>query len=178
MKPWKTISKDAILNTNKFLKIEKHAVQLPDGKVIPDWQYVITPDFVSIVALTKKGEFVVIKQYKYAVGEVTISPVGGYIEPGEEPLESAKRELREEAGYESENWISLGKYVIDSNRGCGNAYLFLAKDAEQTCIPNSGDLEEQEILLLSRTEIDEIISEEKLKVIPWIANFLLALRKI
>ena len=176
MEKWKTLSKETILKTNKFLAVEKHKVQLPDGQIIPDWQTVITPDFISVVVLTDENKFLVIRQFKYAVKEISLAPVGGYIEPNEIPLNAAKRELMEETGYTASEWISLGDYVVDSNRGCGTAYLFLAKGANKISEPNNDDLEEQEILLLSREELESAISNGEFKVVPWLANILLSLR--
>jgi hypothetical protein len=53
MQPWKTVSRKTILNHSRYLVVESHAVQLPDGRVIPDWPWVITPDFVNVVAVTE-----------------------------------------------------------------------------------------------------------------------------
>lgn len=178
MKNWKTLTKETVLSTNKFLTVEKHKVELHDGEIIPDWQYIITPDFANIVAVTKDNKFIIIKTYKYAVKEISLSPVGGYIELGEEPLACAKRELLEETGYIADEWIYLGDYVVDSNRGCGRAYSYLAKGAQKVSEPNDGDLEEQEILLLTRGELEKAISQNEFKVLPWIANILMALRKL
>ena len=176
MEKWKTISKETVLKTNKFLTVEKHKVQLPDGKIIPDWQTVITPDFISVVVVTEEEKFLVVKQFKYAVKEISLAPIGGYIEPDEIPLDAAKRELMEETGYTAAEWISLGNYVVDSNRGCGTAHLFLAKGAKKISEPNNDDLEEQEILFLSREELEAAISNGEFKVVPWLANILASLR--
>lgn len=176
MKPWKTLSKKTILKTNKFLTVENHVVELPDGKIISDWQTIITPDFISVVVLTKQNKFLLIRQKKYAVKDISLAPIGGYIEPGEAPIDAAKRELLEETGYAAEEWISLGDYVIDSNRGCGNANFFLATKAEKISEPNNDDLEEQEILLLTRKELEKAISNNDFKVVPWLTNILLSLR--
>ncbi len=176
MKTWKTLSSETILNSNKFLSVEKHKVELPDGKIIHDWQKVITPDFISVVVVTNENKFLIIRQYKYAINEISLAPVGGYIEPDEIPLDAAKRELMEETGYSADEWISLGSYVVDSNRGCGTANLFLAMNAKKIAEPDNDDLEEQEILLLTRDELETAISQNEFKVVPWLTNILLSLR--
>lgn len=135
METWKTLSKSVILNHSKFLVVENHTVELPDGRVIPDWPWLVTPDFVNVVAVTEDNTFVCFRQTKYAVPDTTLAIVGGYLEPGEDPLAAAQRELLEETGYESANWIELGRYRVDANRGAGTAHLFLARDARRVAAP-------------------------------------------
>jgi hypothetical protein len=49
LKLWKTRSRKTLLNHNKFLTVETHEVELPDGTIIPDWAWIITPDFVIVI---------------------------------------------------------------------------------------------------------------------------------
>lgn len=178
MQRWKTLSRRVILDHSKYLTVENHEVQLPDGRVIPDWPWIITPDFVNVLAVTEEGKFVCFRQTKYAVEGTALAPVGGYLEPGEEPLAAAKRELLEEAGCEASDWTDLGRYRVDSNRGAGTGYLFLARGARQVAEPDSDDLEEQELLHLSRSEIEDALAAGEFKVLPWAATVALALRYI
>jgi len=175
MRPWKTQHRETILDCGKFLRVENHVVELPDGRVISNWPWVITPDYINVVAITEVGKFLCFRQTKYAIEGVGLSLVGGYIEPGEEPLLAAKRELLEETGYEADRWISLGQYPVDGNRGAGNANLFLALDAQQVAAPDADDLEEQELLLLSRSEVEAALTAGDFKLLPWAAAMGLAL---
>jgi ADP-ribose pyrophosphatase len=178
MKPWKTLSRQTILNHSKFLVVEKHTVELPDGRVIPNWPWLVTPDYVNVVAVTEGGQFLCFRQTKYAVGGLTLASVGGYLEPGEAPLIAAQRELLEETGYEAPDWVSLGCYPVDANRGAGQAHPFLALDAYRVAEPNADDLEEQELVYLSRTEIEAALAAGEFKVLPWATAVALALLRL
>jgi ADP-ribose pyrophosphatase len=101
--------------------------------------------------------------------------VGGYIEPGEEPLAAAKRELLEETGYEARQWESLGDFSVDGNRGNGIAHFFLAREAHPVTEPDADDLEEQEMLKLSRAEVEAAVARGAFKVLPWQTVMALAL---
>lgn len=180
MQNWKTHKRHTVLNPDdgRFLKVEYHLVELPDGTLIQDWPWVITPDFVNVVVVTETGEFICFRQTKYAVNGTSLAVVGGYLDPGEDRLAAAKREVLEETGYEAAEWTDLGSYPVDGNRGAGTAHLFLARGARWVQRINADDLEEQELLLLSRSEIESALRNGKFKVLPWAAVVALALIRI
>lgn len=176
MQAWETLSRRVILDYSKFLTVEEHAVQLPDGQVISDWPWVVTPDFVNVVAVTEEGQYLCFRQTKYGIDGTSLAPVGGFMEPGEEPLAAAQRELLEETGYEGGEWIPLGSYRVDANRGAGMAYFFLALDVRRIAEAQSDDLEEQELLSLGRGEMEAALTAGQFKVLPWATIVALALR--
>lgn len=100
------------------------------------------------------------------------------IEPGEDPLDAAKRELLEETGFQSTEWIDLGSYRVDPNRGVGIRYLFLARDAVPVAEPSSDDIEDQELLHLSREELEDALRTGEFKVLSWVAAVSLALQHL
>jgi ADP-ribose pyrophosphatase len=178
MKPLKTISKKKVLDMGKYLTVEDHSVELPNGRVIHDWPWIITPDYVNVVAVTDDGKFPVFRQTKYSVEGTSLAPVGGYLEPGEDPLTAARRELLEETGYEASEWVFLGSYAVDGNRGAGTANLYLAQKARRVAEIDSDDVEEQELLLLSQAELEAALDAGKFKVLAWATNIALALRHL
>jgi ADP-ribose pyrophosphatase len=167
MELWKTLHRTTLLTHDKYLTVENHTIELPGGQVLDNWAWLTTPDYINVVAVTTDGEFICFRQTKYAVEGVSLAPVGGYIEPGEDPLAAAQRELLEETGYRAERWHALGQYVVDGNRGAGIAHLFLAEEAQPVAARNADDLEEQELLLLSRAEIEQALAGGQFKVLPW-----------
>lgn len=175
MRGWKTLSRRTLLDLSPWLTIEEHAVELPDGRMIDGWPWVESREFANVVAVTEDGRFLLFRQVKYAVAGTTLGPVGGYLEPGEEPLAAARRELLEETGHEADEWTPLGRYVVDGNRGCGVGHLFLARGARRVAEPDADDLEEQELLLLTRAEVEAALSAGGLEVLSWAAAVALAL---
>jgi len=175
MQPWNTLSRQTILQHSKHLSVEDHTVELPDGRVIPHWAWTITLNYVNVVAVTQAGLFLCFRQTKYGLSGDSLAAVGGYLEPGEEPLAAAQRELREETGYLAEEWIPLGDYREDANHGGAIAHLYLARGAIQVAQPNSDDLEEQELLLLSQDGVRRALAAGEFKVLAWAAAMGLAL---
>ena len=178
MKTWKTLSRTPILDTGKYLSVEYHTVELPDGQVITGWPWVITPDYVNVVAVTAEGRFLVFRQVKYGVEGTSLATVGGYIETGEDPLTAARRELLEETGCTAGDWQALGAYRVDANRGSGMAHFFLARGAQRVAERDADDLEEQQLLELTRSEIELALMRGEFKVLAWTAIIALALQLI
>ncbi len=86
------------------------------------------PGAVVIIALGADGEVYLVRQWRHAISQVLLEFPAGGLEPGEEPLSTAKRELREEAGLEAARWTSLGHFF--SSPGFANEilHIFLAED--------------------------------------------------
>tara|TARA_Y100000588_G_scaffold375190_1_gene451208 strand:+ start:1868 stop:2431 length:564 start_codon:yes stop_codon:yes gene_type:complete len=175
LRPFKALSRNTVLKLGKFLKVESHTVESPDGRLIEDRGWLVVPDAVIVLAITTDQRFLCFRQIKYAVEGVTLAPVGGMIELGEDPFEGAKRELLEETGYEAPEWTSLGSYCADPDRGNGKRYLFLARQATQVAEPNSDDVEDQEILTLSREELETALLDGQFKALSWTAVVAVAL---
>ncbi len=178
MPSWKTLSITPVLSFGKWLHVEDRTVETPDGQVIEHWPWVHTPDYVNSLAVTRDGRFLIFRQGKYGLEDESLAPVGGYIEPGEDPLDAAKRELREETGYEAAEWLSLGSFLVDPNRGVAMGYLYLASGAVQVAEANADDLEEQHLLLMERAELAEALRGGQFKVLAWAAIIAMALLRI
>lgn len=167
MQTWKTLERRTVLENGKWLTVEFLTLELPDGQRIEKWAWVTLPEYVNVAVVTTDGQYICFQQEKYAVDGVSLAPVGGYLEAGENPLSGAQRELLEETGYQAGVWVNLGQYAVDGNRGAGVAHLFLAKGAVKVAEVNADDLEEQELVLLTRAEVEAAVRAGAFKVLPW-----------
>ena len=87
--------------TGRIFNVDRLRVQLPDGRsAIRD--VVRHPGAVAVVALTDEGRICLVRQYRTALGRVTVEIPAGKLAAGEDPLECASRELLEETGMEAE----------------------------------------------------------------------------
>jgi ADP-ribose pyrophosphatase len=172
---WKTRSIKTSLSMGKWLTVEDRSVETPSGQVIEHWPWVISPNYINVLAAAQDGRYLVFRQGKYGLEGESLAPVGGYIDPGEEPLQAAKRELLEETGYEAEDWRWLGHFIVDPNRGVATGDLYLARRAHLVTQRHADDLEEQELLLLTRDELLAALQGGEFKVLAWAANIALAL---
>ena len=111
------------------------------------------PDWVNIVARTPEGRFVVIRQFRFGTGTNTLEIPGGMIDPGEDPLSAAKRELREETGYESEAWTPLGYVEPNPAFQTNRCHHFLATGAVRSA---SQELDAGEDIVVDTLSPDEL----------------------
>lgn len=83
---------------------------------------------VTMLAVKDNGNVLFVKQFRYPIKEVSIELPAGKLEIGENPDLAAKRELEEETGYISDNWVKLG-YIYTSVGFCDEKlHLYLARD--------------------------------------------------
>jgi ADP-ribose pyrophosphatase len=86
-----------------FLKIQRDRVRLPDGAVTTR-EYIRHPGAVVIIPLFDDGTVLLERQFRYPLADVFIELPAGKIDPQEDPLDCAKRELQEETGYTATDW--------------------------------------------------------------------------
>ncbi|MEP7061376.1 MAG: NUDIX hydrolase [Betaproteobacteria bacterium] len=116
MKPVPPAGDDALTETRidgepvfdgKLLHVRRDRVRLPDGGEATR-EYIVHPGAVMIVPRLADGRYVMARQFRYPLGRVFLEFPAGKIDPGEAPLDTARRELQEEAGYAAAQWRRLG----------------------------------------------------------------------
>ena len=86
-----------------FLKVARDQVRLPDGATASR-EYIRHPGAVVVLAILDDGSVLLERQFRYPLGRVFIELPAGKIDPGEDVLACAKRELQEETGYTASDW--------------------------------------------------------------------------
>ena len=146
--PWKIVKSKDIYNALPWIKLSTHQIILPNGQMIDNFHRIEMPEYVVVVAHLADGRIIMERQYKHGVGKPSLMLPAGVIEDGEKPLDAAQRELLEETGYVAEEWQFLGEYVVNASYGCGKAHIFMAQNVRLVMEPDSGDLEDIEVVLM------------------------------
>ncbi len=89
-----------------FLKMKRDTVALPDGQEAIR-EYLEHPGAVAILAVLDDGRIVLERQYRYPIEQAVIEIPAGKLNPGEDPLLCAQRELQEETGYVAKHWRKI-----------------------------------------------------------------------
>lgn len=151
--------------------VEEAEVELPDGSVQKRW-YVVNPDAVLVMPIDGKGNIVLIKEWASAAQKKITKLVAGKIDPGEDPIVAAQRELREETGYGAKSLEFVGNIPAQANWQKQNKYFFVATDLYDA--PLQGDEFEKAELL--PTSFDDVI--QKIEVGELRGDIAVALRQL
>ena len=111
---------------NDFFKVLEDDVIEPDGK---DGKYatIRLKQGACVLPIDDEGNVYITRQFRYAQEKKMLEALAGAIEEGEDKLEAAKREAKEELGIEAEDWKYLGKIESDTSITNSTTHLFLAR---------------------------------------------------
>lgn len=150
--PWDVLESKQI-PAGRFT-ITKDHVRLPNQKEI-DFSYINLKPAVCVLAINDLNEVILINQYRYAVKEWKWELPAGMIELNEDPLNTAKRELLEETGYEADSWHSLGYFHPSAGSTTELFYLFAATDLKYN---EKQDLEDSELIQVHSKKWDDVLN--------------------
>lgn len=138
--------------TGRIFNVDRLRVELPDGRVaIRD--VVRHPGAVAIVALTEDGRICLVRQYRTALGRVTVEIPAGKLAPGEDPLECAGRELLEETGMSAEK-IAFLTTIATSDGFCDELiHIYMATGLEFS----RSDPDADEFINVDHVPLEELV---------------------
>lgn len=138
------------LYKGKVIRLSKERLTLPNGETT-ELEVIRHPGAAAIVPLLADHQVVMIKQYRHAVGQFLWEVPAGTINPGESPIECAKRELPEEAGYRARTFQELGEIFPLPGYSDEHIHIFLATGL----IPGRQNLDADEVLDVRPIPLEE-----------------------
>ena len=134
---WKTISSETAYE-NPWIRVEHRDVVTPAGSPGVYGVVKFKNKAIGIVPMDDEGFIYLVGQYRYPLGEYSWEIPEGGGPFGEDPLEAAKRELKEETGLEAGNWQRIGRIHTSNSVTDEEGFIFLASGLTQ------GDAEPEE----------------------------------
>ena len=129
------------------MTLREDRVRLPSGHVIEEFHVTDYPDWSAVIAVTETGDVVLVEQYRYGVGRMSVEFPAGAVDPGEAPEATARRELLEETGYAAERFHYLGALTAEPSRATNRGHFFVAEGARRVAEPAAEETEDLRVLL-------------------------------
>ena len=161
MDKWKVLSSEYLIR-KPWLTARCDRLELPDGRIMPEYYVLEYPDWVNVIAITKDGKFVMERQYRHAAGVTAYELPCGVKEKGETPLKAAQRELAEETGYGGGEWREMMKISPNPGAMTNWTHCFVATGVEKTSAQHFDEHECLTVHLLDRDEVWALLKENKI----------------
>ena len=145
----------------KILDVHRLEVELPNGRRSAR-DIVRHPGAAAVVALTESGKIVLVRQYRTAIDRVTVEIPAGKLDPGEDPLDCARRELHEETGFRAKKIRKLTQIVTSCGFCDELIHIYLATGLEFDA-PDPDDDEFVNVDLVPLHELIDAVLDGKIE---------------
>lgn len=187
---WEPVSVEHVIQ-DKWIDLRRAEYRFPDGTTFSPFYNYSRRSYVVIVASDAEGNYLCVRQYRHGIGEVTTEFVAGGIESStgreyitkedtlsshENALEAAKRELKEETGYTSDEWEHLLTIPSAATIADNYAFIFRARNCRRTSEQHTDSTEFLRMEKYSAEEIEELIATGRFQQAMHVMAWLLAQR--
>lgn len=187
---WEELYTEHIVQ-DEWIDFRRSAYRFPDGSVFEPFYSYSRRDYVVIVASDTDGKYLCVRQYRHGIHQVTTEFPAGGIERkdgkeyggnrdnfAENALSAAKRELREETGYESGEWRHLITVPSNATIADNYAHIFVAENCSRVSGQSLDETEFLNVQKLSADEIEALIVNGDFQQAIHIMGWLLARRNV
>jgi ADP-ribose pyrophosphatase len=174
---WERLRSERLLETPYFV-LRSDGLRLPGGAVKDPYYVVERPDAAIIFPLTGEDEVVLVRQYRPPLERMELGLPAGLVEEGEKPEAAARRELLEETGYSGGEWEPLGSLASSPSLKDNWAYLFLARNVEETSAPDPDEHELVEVVKVPVEDLRGLIRSGEIVSSSGVAAVMLALERL
>lgn len=174
---WETVSSTLRIDSPHF-RVRQDDIRLPSGRYVDGYYVWESPSIATVVPRTESGEFVLVRQWRHAVGRTMLQFPAGAIDDGESPEQAAHRELFEETGYTAPSMTHLGETVAFPTKATGWHHLFLADHAQFQSPPPEDPMEQSATVVVTQDELQRMLLHTEIQVAGSVTAGLLALQHI
>lgn len=159
---WKILESNYLFK-DQWLTVRADTCEQPNGKIVAPYYVYEFSDWVTALAITKEGLVVMEKQYRHALNISAMEIPGGCVDHTDPNLEFAiARELREETGYEFENYEYLGKISANPSTNNNWMYMYLATGGVKVGNQQLDHNEDIEVVLCTIDELKQMVRDNKI----------------
>lgn len=141
---WRRVGADVVLHDG-WIQVSRRTYRLPDERIAV-WDMFGGGQTVGVLALTPEGQLVMVRQFRPGPDRVVLNVPGGFVDPGETPVEAAARELTEETGYVSTDLQHAVTAMSASSTG--QRHVVIARDCRPGGVLKLDEFEDCEPVVL------------------------------
>lgn len=171
---WEIISSEYVLES-PWYRLRRDACRLPDGSVVDSYYVREHAGFSVTFAITGDDRVVFTRQYKHGIGDVVLELPAGMLEPGEDALVCARRELEEETGYVAPDFELIAEFETDPTSSTGRFSLFVARDAKPEGVARPEATEQVDTVLVPINEVLDQVRNHHVRAQSQVASIYTAL---
>lgn len=175
LQAWNVLKSEVLID-RWWMRLRVDRVELANGEVIPEFHVVEYPHWVLVIAQDSDDRILFVDQYRHGIARTSLEFPAGMLEPGEDPMEAAGRELEEETGFRTGQLLEIGTWAADPSRQSDRVFAFCAVDTVSAGEPNPDATEELVVRRLTVDETEEAIADGRLMHGLHVAAFYRALR--
>ena len=176
LEKWQVLESKVLIDTPWITVISDRCIT-QHGVEIPAYYWLEGRDFVVVVGTTQDGKIVMVEQYRHGIREIVEEFPAGLTEEGEDMMETAKRELKEETGYIAEDIVFEKVWYPAAALSNKQGYLYFARNMIGTGFQELGHSEYINVKLRTFDELNEMVENCKLDGGFAVAAALLAIQK-
>ncbi len=162
VRPFTRSQRRYVLETPIF-RVRQDTATHPESGHTGDYVVLESPDWVNVVAITAEGEVILVRQWRHGTRSVEVEIPAGLVEPGEDPLVTAARELQEETGYVPAAVRLLGQVAPNAAFQDNTCYTVLATGCRRLAETAFDPGEDIEVEVVSVARLWELLDAGTLR---------------
>ena len=179
---WQKVTMEHVVE-DQWIDLRRNIYHMPDGRDIGPFYTLSRSSYAVIVAVDPDGQFLLVRQYRPGIDEVTNEFPAGGIEHSrrrkpseEEAFAAAKRELQEETGCVSEQWTHLLTVPSWASINDDYAYIYLAENCQRVSEQKLDDTEFLHVIHCSQEELEDLIHKGQFQQAVHVMAYYMALQ--